>query len=118
MTVGSKIGLLLLVSGIALLLSVVGYLPGLVFLVVLGAGFCTTYLVLGGRASYDHFTVLLSLENQVKHALLRGAEAASGLGRQVPIPVRLHVPLQVGRGRRCGTITGMRKNSGQGHRTE
>ncbi|MFO7942457.1 MAG: hypothetical protein R6U92_07445 [Bacillota bacterium] len=53
------IGILLLVAGVALLLSMLGYLPGAAFLLILGGGFCGVYAAVGGRRSYGNVGFLI-----------------------------------------------------------
>ena len=52
-------GFLLLAAGAALLLSQIGVIPGQLFLLILGLGFCLAYLLFGGRKEYGSIGVLI-----------------------------------------------------------
>ena len=54
-----KGGLLLIGAGIILLLSMVGVIPGMWVVLMLGAGFCAAYVVLGGRREYGNIGFLI-----------------------------------------------------------
>jgi hypothetical protein len=54
-----KGGLLLVGAGIILLLSMLGVIPGVLVVLMLGAGFCTAYAVLGGRREYGNIGFLI-----------------------------------------------------------
>ena len=59
MTKTTKGGILLLVAGIALLFNQLGVIPGDIFLLTLGLGFCLAYALLGGRKEYGSVGFLI-----------------------------------------------------------
>ncbi len=54
-----QLGVLMVLVGLALLLAVLGYLPGAAFLMIFGLGFCAVYGILGGRNSYGNVGFLI-----------------------------------------------------------
>lgn len=59
MTKSAKVGALILGAGVLLLLGNLGFVSGEFFLMVLGAGFVATYLLVGGRREYGNVGFLI-----------------------------------------------------------
>ncbi len=59
MTNTTKGGILLVAAGTALLLTQLGVIPGDLFLLLLGLGFCLTYVLMGGRKEYGSVGFLI-----------------------------------------------------------
>lgn len=59
MTRNFKTGIILIAAGIVILLSQFGLIPGLSFLFLLGFGFITSYIILGGRKEYSYVGFLI-----------------------------------------------------------
>ncbi|MFO8060088.1 MAG: hypothetical protein R6U70_05480 [Bacillota bacterium] len=55
----ARLGFLLIVAGITLLLTMLGLLPGAIFLMIFGLSFCGVYGILGGRNSYGNIGFLI-----------------------------------------------------------
>ena len=54
-----RLGGLMILVGITLLLTMLDYLPGAVFLVTFGLAFCGVYRILGGRRAYENVGFLI-----------------------------------------------------------
>ncbi len=59
MTRQARVGVLMMVVGAAFLLTMLDYIPGSLFLPILGAGFLATYFFVGARESYGNVGFLI-----------------------------------------------------------